>query len=104
MHLWIILSEGSDYAPAMLSLAPDDYPEGRWISLNGLDWFDWSQGESTLFAYMIRAGFGSNALTPSAIETVSATSADLPRKVLRNGQLFILRDGKMYNAQGAEVK
>ena len=37
------------------------------------------------------------------IENVSATLGE-SQKILRNGQLFIIRDGKTYNAQGQMVK
>ena len=42
---------------------------------------------------------------PTALEDIAddAASASV-RKVLQNGQLYILRDGKVYNATGAEVK
>ncbi len=43
-----------------------------------------------------------SAATPTALEeTEAATAAD---KQLRNGVLYIIRDGKMYNAQGQIVK
>ena len=39
---------------------------------------------------------------PTATETPSAVSR--PQKVIVNGQLFILRDNKIYSAQGQEVR
>ena len=43
---------------------------------------------------------------PTALEDIAddASSSSSVRKVLQNGQLYILRDGKVYNAVGAEVK
>ncbi len=38
------------------------------------------------------------------IEDVAATEKDKTRKVLINGQLFIIRDGKMFTATGVQVK
>jgi hypothetical protein len=40
---------------------------------------------------------------PSAVDNISSPNADT-NKLLRNGQLLILRDGKTYNVMGAEVK
>lgn len=42
--------------------------------------------------------------TPTAIEEVETTKLEGSTKVLRDGQLFILRDGKTYNVQGQIVK
>ena len=46
--------------------------------------------------------------SPTALEDImddaSSASSSSVRKVLQNGQLYILRDGKVYNAVGAEVK
>ncbi len=41
---------------------------------------------------------------PQGIEDIVADEKDKTRKVLINGQLFIEKNGKTYNAQGAEVK
>lgn len=40
----------------------------------------------------------------SAIEDVNHKSEIINQKFIRDGQLFILRDGKIFNAQGVEVK
>ena len=40
---------------------------------------------------------------PSAIENVAKT-VEGTQKIMLNGQLLILRDGKAYNAQGTQVK
>ena len=47
-----------------------------------------------------------NVNAPSAVEEVvdSRESKVDSRKILRNGQLFIIRDGHMYNVMGARVK
>jgi hypothetical protein len=43
---------------------------------------------------------------PSAATGVTNTPLPIPnaQKVFRHGQLLINREGKMYNAQGAQVK
>ena len=40
----------------------------------------------------------------TGIDNVSAAKRNEATKFLRNGELFILRDGKTYNAEGKEVK
>ena len=44
--------------------------------------------------------------SPTALEDImdDASTSSSVRKVLQNGRLYILRDGKVYNAVGAEVK
>jgi hypothetical protein len=42
--------------------------------------------------------------TPTDIQNVSDSANNVARKVLINGQIFILRGDKIYNAQGALVK
>ena len=46
---------------------------------------------------------GNETQTPTDIENIQ-TSDDKVQKLMQNGQLFIIRDGKMYNAQGQLVK
>ena len=41
---------------------------------------------------------------PTAIDEMSTVNSQLSTKVLRDGQLFILRNGVMYNVLGARVK
>ena len=61
---------------------------------------DQNNAAKTLY-YSIR--LVKDAGTPTAIESVEP-SAVSNQKLLRNGQLYILREGKMYNAVGVEVK
>jgi len=44
------------------------------------------------------------AITGTAISQTTDGQQTTSNKIFRNGQLFILRDGKTYNAQGAEIK
>ena len=49
--------------------------------------------------------YGTKKSTPTAIDQVESGEPKVEsRKILRDGQLFILRDGRTYNAQGVEVK
>ena len=40
---------------------------------------------------------------PSAVIMNASDDSNIPNKLLRDSQLFILRDGKTYNVQGQEV-
>ena len=42
--------------------------------------------------------------TVTNIDAISDDEANSSHKLLHNGHLFILRDGKIFNAQGARVK
>ena len=44
------------------------------------------------------------ASSGTGIDTVTGNPSPVTEKILRDGQLFIIRDGKTYNALGAEVK
>jgi hypothetical protein len=41
---------------------------------------------------------------PEGIDNISQEPRANSQKLIINGQLFIIRDGKIYNAQGAEVR
>ena len=49
-----------------------------------------------------RRGFPFNYRTPTAIENIESQAENA--KLIRNGQLLILREGKIYNAQGVRVQ
>jgi len=41
---------------------------------------------------------------PTAIDAVEASKLGGSTKILRNGQVFIQRDGKLYTVQGQKVR
>ena len=47
---------------------------------------------------------GIEASTPTGMEETNANANAKAVKILREGKLYILRDGKTYNAQGVEMK
>lgn len=102
-NLWITLSEGTDSYPALVSEDTGD-PNGRWVSVDGIEWFDLADaGDNLNYTFMVRAYI--EGLTNEDIETVeSDKSAVGGHKILQNGQLFILRDGKIYNILGTIIK
>ena len=50
------------------------------------------------------ATYTTTPVTPTDIDQMSTVNSQLSTKILRNGQLYILRDGILYNAQGARVE
>lgn len=58
--------------------------------------------------YLIFEGemyYGTDVATGvESIHSHGPAGSDLPQKMLRDGQLLILRDGRTYNAQGAQIK
>jgi hypothetical protein len=67
-----------------------------WGDLNMQSYSDRNQGTPVRFVKAAPGG-------ATGIESVQS-SAVRSQKVLRNGQLLILRDGKTFNATGAEVR
>ena len=53
-----------------------------------------------------RRGFPFNPQSelPTSVETVSGERLEVSGKILRDGNLLIIRDGRVYNAQGARMK
>ncbi|MBQ7632481.1 MAG: M6 family metalloprotease domain-containing protein [Paludibacteraceae bacterium] len=53
-NLWVILSEGTDANPAMVSANTGD-ANGRWVSLDGDKWEDLAEDYNLDYTFMIRA-------------------------------------------------
>ena len=96
-NLWIILSEGTDPYPA-IACENTGSANGRWISLDNSEWKDVTSYEMDN-TWMIRAY---TSKTPEGIEEVP-DGAEGIHKIIRNGQLFILREGKIYNVLGTKA-
>ena len=78
------------------------------LMYNGVEVADLTRGDYTLdlargttTAYAIRV-IGKRGM-PTAIDETGAGNADV-QKVIRNGVLYIVREGKLYDAQGREMK
>ena len=101
--LWIILSEENDINPAITCKNTGD-PNGRWVSLDGTTWGDLALDYSLDFTFMIRA-YCENLEQPQeqGIENLSTKDQRQTTKILRDGQIFILRDGKAYNVLGIQT-
>ena len=73
-------------------LAQEIFPEGSGITVRKAN---------------ARGGFGApvdESGEETAVESVNAERAAMSSKIIRDGQVLIVRDGKIYNVLGAEVK
>lgn len=118
MSLWISTNyNDSDPESAQWNkLVIPNYPTGanwNWYESGDIDLSAYSgQGVNIAFCYTSTTSyapqweiknFAVNPSTATLIESVQPTQSSAT-KVLRNGQLFILRDGKTYTVQGQEVR
>ena len=99
------------YAPAngTYTLTSKNIPEGYtlYLTQNGNKIWDMSEryvldltkGTATEYGLLLVE----NYKMPTAIENIGS-KADETQKIMRNGILYILRNGKVFNAQGARVK
>lgn len=96
-NLWIVLSELYDNYPANVSDNTGD-PNGRWSSEDGASWFDLAEINLN-YTYMIRALFDKD--TDGIEETYNGVKGN--QKEVHNGQLYIIRDGKVYTVLGTLI-
>lgn len=88
------LTQGVTVDWYFLSANPEATIEDGFITMNGKT-YDLSQGDvETVFAY--------KDPTPTSLMETNQSSDVI--KFIRDGQLYILRDGKTYTAQGAVVE
>lgn len=76
----------------------------RYLALNktaGNDYFAYYNGTNQIYKLTL-VKEGNSGIVTSAEKAVMPTTQ--ARKIFRNGQLFILRDGKTYTVQGQEVR
>ena len=96
-NLWIYFSEGTDEQPAAMDYTAGN-PNAQWIGF-GTEWMNLQGQWSSPFVFMIRAYIPST----EGVENVQNDKAQ-STKIIRDGQILILRNGKTYNAVGAEIK
>ncbi len=90
------------------------YAEGTELTItavpaNGYEFVQWSDGETTN-PYLLTVENGKNISITAmfcekgqGIENIQV-EGDQPQKIMMDGILYIVREGKIYNAQGANVK
>lgn len=88
------------------------YFEGESVTLtatpnSGYTFTRWSNGKTDnpyIFAASEDITLTAEFVATAAVEDIPANDTNLPHKVLRNGQVLILRGGKTYTLTGVEVK
>ena len=88
------------------------YDYGTWATLTatankGYEFLQWSNGikdNPYSFTVVDNVTLEAQFIPTTAVENVSANDDATPRKVLRDGQVYILRNGKVYTIQGQEIK
>ena len=90
-----------DASHAYYTFSFADGGDTRYLSLNktsGNDYFAYYKGTQVNELYLISENGQLMDIDNVQRDNVQST------KVIKDGQLFIIRDGKTFNAQGAEVK
>ena len=88
------------------------YDEGTQVTLTataneGYEFTQWSNGVTDnpyIFTATQDITLEARFAATTAIENISADSDTAVRKVVRDGQVYILRNGKTYTVQGQEIK
>jgi len=100
-----IQASGSD----QVEVGTEEAPKNDYITIKGVfegtatvtgDYFDWITGEEGAHNYSITISIKGSA---TAVENVQTNQVQAT-KILRDGMLLIEKNGKLYNATGAEVK
>ena len=98
-------ASGSD----QVEVGTEEAPKNDYITIKGVfegtatvtgDYFDWITGEEGKHNYSITISIKGDETAVDNIQIDKAQST----KLIRNGMLLIERNGKLYNATGAEVK
>ena len=98
-------ASGSD----QVEVGTEEAPKNDYITIKGVfegtatvtgDYFDWITGEEGAHNYSITISIKGGETAVDNIQIDKAQST----KLIRNGMLLIERNGKLYNATGAEVK
>ena len=84
-------------------------PAGETLHVRILPWHDYGEVKDSKYIGLRNVSIEGMAFEPGeeGIEEVSSSlqGAGMPvRKILLNGQIFILRNGKTYTATGAQVR
>ena len=98
-------ASGSD----QVEVGTEEAPKNDYITIKGVfegtatvtgDYFDWITGEEGAHNYSITISIKGDETAVDNIQIDKAQST----KLIRNGMLLIEKNGKLYNATGAEVK
>ena len=90
-----------------LSLTPTlTIPAGETLHVRVLPWHNLGESKSGKYICVKNVVISGQAFDASeeGVEEVNLKFETINHKFIRDGQLFILRDGKTYNAQGVQVR
>ena len=80
-------------------------PAGETLHVRVLPWHNLGESKSGKYICVKNVVISGQAFeTGTGVEHVSQEPIANSQKLIKNGQLFILRDGKTYNALGVEIK
>ena len=77
------------------------------IANNGYEFTQWSNGiKDNPYSFTVVENVTLKALfiSTTAVDEVFAEDSTAPKKIIRDGQVYILRNGKVYTIQGQELK
>ena len=88
------------------------YDYGTQVTLSataneGYEFAQWSNGVTDnpyIFTVTEEITLEAQFISTTAVENVPASDATTPQKVFRDGQVYILRDGKTYTLTGVEIE
>ena len=91
----------ANFTAESLSLTPTlTIPAGQTLHVRILPWHDLAEAKTGKYICVKNVVINGMAFDPTALDDVSANAKAI--KILRDGQLLILRDGKSYNALGLQ--
>ncbi|MBR4264140.1 MAG: hypothetical protein IKQ48_06150, partial [Paludibacteraceae bacterium] len=101
-------ASGSD----QVEVGTEEAPKNDYITIKGVfegtatvtgNYFDWITGEEGAHNYSITISIKSDEGGETAVENVQINQVQ-GTKILRDGMLLIVRDGKTYTITGQQVK
>ena len=110
----IITANATEGQGSIVGFTSGWYAEGTELTItavpaNGYEFVQWSDGE-TANPYLLTVEDGKNVSITAVFKAVAEGIENLrvednqTQKVILNGILYIIREGKIYNAQGAKVQ
>ena len=102
-NLWVTVNAepGGGY-PALACRYTGD-PNGSWVSSDGVNWKNVNSYEGYDHTWLLRA-YIQNEGEEEGIEEITNDQSPISNKVIKDGQILILRGDKTYTLTGQEVK
>jgi lysophospholipase L1-like esterase len=96
----------TNFAISHLAFTPTlTIPAGETLHVRVLPWHNFAEAKSGKYIALRNVVISGQAFETGleGVESIQPSASSL-QKIIRNGQLFIIRDGKTYNALGVELK